>query len=406
MPPILLVILICLAEVLTMVGSFTFPALLPTFISEWQLNNTEAGWLAGIMLGGYAIAVPILVSLTDRYDARVVHIGGSLLSAISLAGFALFAEGFWSALFLRIILGVALAATYMPGLRMLVDRIKLKKPTRGVAFYTASFSLGSAFSYFFSGEIGNTFGWRPAFLIASVASILAILLVAIFLKPIKPQEPEEKTALLDFRPIFKNRAAMGYILAYGVHSWELFAFRSWLVTFLVFSLSLQNEISLWPTPTIIASLTAIIAVFASIGGNELADKFDRRTMITLFLISAGVLGVFAGFLAAAPYWFVCLLMLLYAALIQLDSAALTAGTVTVAEEGRRGTTLGLHSLVGFGGAAVGPLVVGLMLDLGGGGESILAWGLGFASMGIIALLGPFGLWWFNEKEPEKYKKNN
>ena len=116
--------------------------------------------------------------------------------------------------------------------------------------------------------------------------------------------------------------------------------------------------------------------------------------------------MFAGFLAAAPYWFVCLLMLLYAALIQLDSAALTAGTVTVAEEGRRGTTLGLHSLVGFGGAAVGPLVVGLMLDLGGGGESILAWGLGFASMGIIALLGPFGLWWFNEKEPEKYKKNN
>ena len=40
-----------------------------------------------------------------------------------------------------------------------------------------------------------------------------------------------------------------------------------------------------------------------------------------------------------------------------------------------------------------------MLDLGGGGESILAWGLGFVSMGFIALLGPLGLWWFKEKEP-------
>ncbi len=81
---------------------------------------------------------------------------------------------------------------------------------------------------------------------------------------------------------------MGYILAYGVHSWELFAFRTWLVAFLVFSLSLQNETSSWPAPTIIASLTAIIAVIASIGGNELADKFGRRSMISLFLISVDI----------------------------------------------------------------------------------------------------------------------
>ena len=107
--------------------------------------------------------------------------------------------------------------------------------------------------------------------------------------------------------------------------------------------------------------------------------------------------MFAGFLPGAPYWFVCLLMILYAALIQLDSAALTAGTVTSAEEGRRGTTLGLHSLIGFGGAAAGPLVAGLMLDIGGGGDNIFAWGLGFASMGFVALLGPIGLWWFRQK---------
>ena len=103
-------------------------------------------------------------------------------------------------------------------------------------------------------------------------------------------------------------------------------------------------------------------------------------------------------MAAAPYWFVALLMLLYAGLIQLDSAALTAGAVSVAEEGRRGSTLGLHSLIGFSGAAVGPLAVGLILDFGGGGKSIEAWGLGFATMGFVALLGPIGLWWFREKE--------
>ena len=398
MSSLLLVINICLAEVLTMVGAWTFPALLPTFISDWNLTNTEAGWVAGIYFGGYAVSVPILVSLTDRIDARRVHMGGSALAAVSLGAFAFLAEGFWSALILRTFSGVGLAATYMPGLRMLVDRYKGEKRTRAVAFYTASFSLGTAISFFASGEIGEAFGWKIAVIVAAICAVAAILLVAITLRPLTPRNPDEQTALLDFRPIFRNRAAMGYILAYGVHSWELFAFRTWLVAFLTFSLALQTEPTGWPVPTIIATLSAVVAVFSSIAGNELADKFGRRRMIYIFLVSGGIWGLFVGFLPASPYWVVVILMLLYSGFIQLDSAALTAGTVTMAEEGRRGSTLGLHALSGFGGGAVGPLVVGLVLDAGGGGGDIQAWGLGFASMGLVALLGPLGLWWFQPKE--------
>jgi len=136
-----------------MVGTFTFPALLPSFINEWQLTNTEAGWISGMMLGGYAVSVPVLVGLTDRYDAKLIYLGGAALAAISFAAFAFIAEGFWSALILRAVSGMALAATYMPGLRMLVDRINAQTSTRGVAIYTASFSLGTAFSFFISGLI-------------------------------------------------------------------------------------------------------------------------------------------------------------------------------------------------------------------------------------------------------------
>ena len=56
--------------------------------------------------------------------------------------------------------------------------------------------------------------------------------------------------------------------------------------------------------------------------------------------------------------------------------------------GRRGATLAVHSLAGFGGAAMGPLVLGIVLDLGGGMANIAAWGLAFASVGVIGLLGP------------------
>ncbi len=392
-----LVATVCLAELLTMVGVFTFPALMPDFIAQWRLNNTEAGWIAGVMLGGYACGVPVLVNLTDRVDARLVHLGGSTLTALSLAGFALFADGFLSALVLRFLAGVGLAATYMPGLRMLMDRYDGQKQARSVAVYTASFSLGTAISFFVSGELGGAFGWQTAIWVAAVSAGLAVLLVFVSLKPVEPAKPDEQTRLLDFRPIFRNRAVMGYIWAYGAHNWELFAYRSWMVAFLAFSLTLQPEPATWGAPTLIATFSAIIAVLTSIGGSELADRCDRRRMICVYLIAAGTLGLFVGFLPALPYWIVASLMLLYAALIQLDSAALTAGAVSVAEEGRRGTTLGLHALIGFAGAAIGPLVVGMLLDLGGGREDIFAWGIGFASMGFVALLGPVAMWFLRPK---------
>jgi hypothetical protein len=41
----------------------------------------------------------------------------------------------------------------------------------------------------------------------------------------------------------------------------------------------------------------------------------------------------------------------------------------------------VHSILGFTGAFLGPLAVGVVLDLAGGAGSNLAWGLAFIAMG-------------------------
>ena len=89
----------------------------------------------------------------------------------------------------------------------------------------------------------------------------------------------------------------------------------------------------------------VVAVLASIGGNELAEKYDRRRMIAIYMMLSGGVGLVAGFLGGGPYWMVVLVMLVYAAFIQLDSAAYTAGVISVAAEGRRRPS-------GGGGASV------------------------------------------------------
>jgi len=290
-----LIAAVCAAEVLTMTGVFMFPALLPTFFAEWGLSNTEAGWIAGVYFGGYAAGVPVLVALTDRIDARRVYFAGAVLAAATAAAFAVVAEGFWSALVLRGAAGVALGATYMPGLKMLVDRYDGPRQSRAVALYTSSFSLGTATSFLLAGEIAEMFGWRWAFAASALAAAVAAAIV-LLLPPRMPERRVRSERLLDFRPVFANRAAMGYVLGYGVHCWELFTLRSWTVAFLAFAVALEGGDG-WLAPTTVATLGALVAMAASIGGNEVCVRFGRHRAITVMMLSSAAMALGFGFTA-------------------------------------------------------------------------------------------------------------
>jgi MFS family permease len=380
----------CVAEVLGMLGMFTFAALLPTFIHEWQLTNTEAGWVSAIFLGGYALAVPVLVSLTDRVDPRRIYLLSMALGGVAALAFALFATGFWTAMIFRTLAGVSLAGTYMPGLKALSDHIEGSAQPRAIAFYTSSFGIGAATSFLVSGVIAEWFNWQAAFVVGAVGAVLATLLVA---RLIAPHESRllaaPSTALLDFRPVLRNRSAMAYIVCYAVHNWELFGMRSWVVALLAFTQARHDATGLLP-PTIVATLMTLLGVWASIMGNELAMRFGRRRVILVVMLASASLCGFIGFGSALSYTLVALLCLLHGITAAGESAAVTAGAIGTASAGYRGTTMALHSALGFFFAFIGPLAFGWVLDLAGG-NSPVAWGLAYASMGVVMVLGALAL---------------
>ncbi len=146
-----------------MIGFASFAALLPTFISEWRLTNAEAGWISGLYFAGYMGAVPVLVGITDRIDPRTIFAFSAALGALASVGFALFADGLWSAAILRALAGAGLAGTYMPGLKVLSDRTQGPKQSRAISFYTSSFSIGAGLSFILAGELGAWHGWQWTF---------------------------------------------------------------------------------------------------------------------------------------------------------------------------------------------------------------------------------------------------
>jgi len=80
------------------------------------------------------------------------------------------------------------------------------------------------------------------------------------------------------------------------------------------------------------------------------------------------------------------LVIAWPAFIFLDSSALTAGTVQAADPALRGATMGLHSMCGYASGFIGPLGVGLALDLAGK-NFVLGWDLGFGQLAIVSLVG-------------------
>src|SRR5215207_2187495 len=101
-----LVVSVCAAQVLVQIGAFFWPALLPGMVALWGLSYSEAGWITAAFYGAYIIAVPVLVTLTDRFDPKLIYLSGVMLTMLGHLMFGLMAEGFWSAMAARALTGV------------------------------------------------------------------------------------------------------------------------------------------------------------------------------------------------------------------------------------------------------------------------------------------------------------
>jgi predicted MFS family arabinose efflux permease len=381
------VVLICAAQVLVQIGAFFWPALLPGMIDRWALTNSEAGWITAAFYAAYIVAVPILVTLTDRIDAKRIYLAGAAATVFGHLLFAFFADGFWSALFARALTGVGWAGTYMTGLKLLADTVDAKLMSRATAGHAASIGIAGALSFACADWIAEISGWRSAFVAAGVSAALAWLLVALgapgsrqYLLPAKSD-----AALLNFRPVLRNRSAMAYAIAYCVHTLEMSAIRGWGVAFLGFVALGADSSDVMLSPAATLTVLGLAGTLASFLGNEAAIRIGRRRLIFLAMAGSAACAMLLGFLGSQSYPLAVALMLIYGPIVWLDSSSLTAGTAGTADPSRRGATLAVHSMLGYIGGFIGPLAVGWALDLRGG-TSPAAWTTAFAMIAVLMLM--------------------
>jgi MFS family permease len=375
--------------VFAMLGSSSVPAALPALIAQWHLSAAEAGWLSGAYFLGYAISVPVLVSLTDRIDSRWIFAIGCCVGVVAGFGFAFFARGLWLGIAFSALGGVSLAGAYMPGLRVILDRVGPSAGLRAVPYYTASFGVGVSVSFFVAGSALASIGWHAAFEAGGLGCIIApvCLLLATIAAPSPLVASGGGSGAFNLAAVLRNRAALRYVVAYGGHCWELFALRSWLVALLLFMWHRSNGPLMQPgnVLTYWSSAISLVGVPASIVGAECALRFGRPRLIIVVALASIALALATAVFGLSLFTAGAVALIFYSVAILGDSGAITAGLVDAANPGEQGSTLALHSLVGFVGGALGPIAVGFALSVSGWPVALAVMAAGSAAAAVSVL---------------------
>ncbi|MBT5195722.1 MAG: MFS transporter [Rhodospirillaceae bacterium] len=390
MPMARLIVLMCSFLGLTLFGMHAVPALLPLFKDIWSLSNTEAGWIAGIPYLTYLIGVSF-VGITDRIDARRMLIMGAVINVLGYGGMGL-VDGFWGAMVFRTLQGLGLAWTFMPGVKAIADRMTSENKGRATSIYVSSFAICSSFSLVIAAEITEVFGWRWAFTLPACTNLLAAGLILFLLSPVRPANAGGRLKIIpDFRPVLGNRITLGYVIASFTHNFELLGVRAWTVTFLTWAVATRGDIAgsfmgNFNVP-LVATLLILIGVPTSMAGGELGHRIGYARAAFLVMATSAVAAAFVGFSAAWSLWLLAGLVLLHNCFVLADSGVLNAGAINAATPGQAGNTVAAFGAAAAAGGLVGPVLVGAILDLTGGGQDATSWGWAFASLGVVVFGG-------------------
>src|SRR3712207_196911 len=188
-----------------------------------------------------------------------------------------------------------------------------------------------------------------------------------------------RSTLFPYTTLFRS-------VGYAVHTWELAALRAWAVTFLAATATRLGVPDWMPSPAILFTAAGLVGIAVSVTGNETAQRHGRARVVLWAMTVAAGLSLFTGWTTGVSFLLAAVAVLAWNAAIYLDSSALTAGTVQASDKHLRGATMGLHSMAGYAGGFLGPLGVGVVLDLAGG-DSVIGWGLAFGHVAVVTLSG-------------------
>lgn len=333
---------------------------------EFHLTDTQVGLLGSIFIWLYAIVGVPFGRLADSSSRKKVLAWAVVIWA-SLTASAALATNYALLLISRVGLGVGEAGCAPAATSWLGDLFPPEKRSRVLALFMLGVPIGGALSFFFSGTLAQTYGWRAAVALAAAPALLLLPVLLIL--------PEPQHGASESCPVSLERGSVRTILRIPTLWWiiasgALLNFSMYaLATFLPAFLSRVHGFSVARS----GIATGIVYLIGGVTGGVLAGHLgdavvlrrkDGRllTSAATALLAAPVacLGVLQRPSATLPA--IIFLTLAYAALTTYYGLVYSAIQDLVAPN-QRGITMAIYFLAMYAcGASFGPLLTGRLSD--------------------------------------------
>ncbi len=372
----------------------SYIASLPFIQAEWGMSNAQAGVVFSMYLVGYAISSLVLVPLTDRLPARRVLLAGTVLMVASNVLFPLLARDFWSGALLRGLTGAGHVGAYITGIQLVSQRFTGSRRGTAVSVFVSAGYAGTTASYVFMGLLlDHTSTWRQAYLVTALVGLLGLALALPLTsgKELAASRPVGSRGRLDLG-VLRHRPVALVILAYALHTAELYLARLWLplllgATLVAAGREPADAAALAATLSGLMFMTGIAGVFA---GGLISDFLGRSAGAAAIFAISGTCSFVAGWLVDASPWLLMAVGFVYGFMTSADSAIYSTAITELSARGRVGSTQAVQSFIGFTVGAIAPVMAGSILDVA---RSSMGWGLAFSFNGALAVVGVLALLW-------------
>ena len=391
---------LCVSRVLGATWFVAYSAVLPLTQAAWGLSGTEAGLIQSAFHLGYLTSLFIVGFLADHFGARRTYVLTGIVAWASPFLFVIFADGFWSAYWLHLLVGLCSGGTYTPVLALINEHVAQARRGRAMGYLIAGSSAGYALCLAVAGLALSFTDWRGALAVVAVLPALAWSFALYSLKQtpnvIHPR-PVGESMLAALPAVWRNRRGMLSIWGYTFHNWELLGLWAWLPAFLTAALIAQGSGSAEAAALALSlsALTYVANIAGSIVGGTMADRWGRTKTILLWSMVSLSLSFTIGWLMTLPIALLVALACLYNFAGIADSSTHSTVLAESVPPHYLGVAYAVRSVVGFGMGVISPVVFGWALDAAGGGKAsgdTQAWGLAWMTLGLGAMLGPVVTW--------------